>query len=202
MARASQMTIEQIEGVLREKGWTVEEDYAEIEVDLSRSITDGDFSYLYPDGYYPEIFNENTYATYELDLESRHAKFYLYDGERVGTEAPEDDDFDGVVDMDVREVGSMPLARLVEGTEHPNYPQYNFFDLMLVERDWGCDLYGVAAGEYLIRSQSNRNVRPRDGSAYYRVSEETAREIMALDAVDAYSRMEEIAEQMEEEERV
>lgn len=192
--RASEMTI--VEEALRAKGWTIESgEYAEIEIDLSRSITDGDFSYVYPGSYYPEIFNDNTYVAYRLDLEDRHAKYYLYDGEQTGSEAPEDDDFDGVADMEVRDVGSMPLARLVEGRDNP---QYAYLDLMRADKDWACDLYAVQAGEYFVRLQSNVNVEPRDPSLYYRIEKEAAEQIMELDAADAYSRMDDLVHAMEE----
>lgn len=219
--------------LLDKRGWDVvveDEDgnavEAAINVDIARTHTTFPdntpyglvWSHFFPDSHAvpgsDEIHYEDsplaawrspTYATWRLNFPELTAETYLCDG-ILGTigESWEEMDYDLAIGMELRHVEEVPLTRLVEGYGQRSHA---FYDLVVADKDWSCDLVSVTAGEHLVRvrrpemrdKDGKRLVDPRLGGDrcvdYYRVSEDVAARLSAAgDGRMAHREMERLVE--------
>ncbi len=130
-----------------------------------------------------------TYANWRLNFPELTAETYLLDGcQGIIGESWKEVEYDLAIGMELREVGEVPLTRVVEGYAQRSH---TFYDLVVVDKDWSCDLVSVTAGEHLVRVR-RPEVRDKDGKKlvdprlggdtcvdYYRIGQDVAARLSA-----------------------
>ncbi len=193
---------QEIREEMESRGWEFFEGYegveAEIEIDLTTHDTAADFGFLTSHEYEPDVFIDRVFAVWRVDFRRQTATVQVFEGQRTGSEASDDDDFEGTIEMDVEHVGTFQYERLI-GSD--NRMRYAWHDLLRVTEDFHCALWRLDAGQHLIRVSSNVNVEGWEPSEYHRISDEQAARILTLDEEDrdlAVSEMERIVEEAQE----